>query len=138
MMKCAHGFNHYGLRDSLMSNNMIDDHCPRCQEVEAWDHVMKCKETMNLRKEFVKKLLLELLKNREFVDVSEIMSFCEDILVHLENDQEVECKTNQQCVGMMELFHRRVAKNWMSAHMNVKKHRHLNMILARECAHFYD
>lgn len=117
---------------------MIDDHCPRCQEVETWDHVIKCKETIILRKEFMKKLLLELLKNREFVDVNEIMSFCEDILVHLENDQEVEYETNQQCIGMMELFRGCVAKNWMSADMNVKKCRYLNMILARECVCFYD
>ena len=41
MMICAHGFNHYGLRDSLMNKNIIDAHCTRCQEVETWDHVTK-------------------------------------------------------------------------------------------------
>ena len=138
MMKCAHGFNHYGLRDSLINNNMIDDSCPRCQEVETWDHVIKCKETIKLRKEFIQKILLELLKNRERVDVNEIMSFCEDILVYLENDQEVEYETNQQYVGMKELFRGYVVKNWMSTDMNVKKYRYLNMILARECVYFYN
>ena len=117
---------------------MIDERCPRCQEVETWDHVIKCKETTKLRKEFMQKTLLELLKNRECVDVNEIMSFCEDILVYLENDQEVEYETNQQYVGMMELFRGYVVKNWMSTDMNVKKYRYLNMILARECVCFYN
>jgi len=137
MMKCAHGFNHHGLRDSLTNNNVIDDRCPRCQEVETWDHVMKCKETMKLRKEFMQKMLLALLKNREKVDVNEIMSFCEDILAYLENDQEVEYETNQQHVGMSELFRGFVVKNWMSTDMNDKKYRYLNMIIVRECVHFY-
>ena len=43
----------------------------------------------------MQKILLELLKNRERVDINEIMSFCEDILVYLENDQEVGYETNQ-------------------------------------------
>jgi len=30
MMTCAHGFNHYGLRDTLINKNMIDAYCPRC------------------------------------------------------------------------------------------------------------
>ena len=29
MIKCVHGYNHFGLRDSLINNNMIDAHCPR-------------------------------------------------------------------------------------------------------------
>ena len=44
MMKYAHGFNHYGLRGSLMNKNMIDACCPRYQEIETWDHVAKCKK----------------------------------------------------------------------------------------------
>ena len=35
MMKCAHRHNHFGLRDSLINNNMIEAHCPRCQEIET-------------------------------------------------------------------------------------------------------
>ena len=79
-----------------------------------------------------------MLKNKGTVDVNEIMSFCEDILVYLENDQEAEYETNQQYVGMTELFRGYVVKNWMEVNMNTKKYRYLNRILARECVHYYD
>ena len=95
MIKCAYGYNHFGLRDSLINNNMIDAHCPRCQEIETWEHIVKCKETMNLRKEFMEKLLLKLLKNKAKVNMNEIMSFCEDILLYLDSEDEDEYETNQ-------------------------------------------
>ena len=27
LIKCAHGFNHYSLRDSLINNNIIEEYC---------------------------------------------------------------------------------------------------------------
>ena len=64
------------------------------------------KKTINLRKKFVKNLFLKILKNKGTVNVNEIMYFCKDILVHLKNDNEDEYETNQQCLGMIELFRR--------------------------------
>lgn len=29
-IKCAYGYNHYGLRDALINKNMIEAYCPRC------------------------------------------------------------------------------------------------------------
>ena len=29
IIKCAHGFNHYGLRHSMINNNLIEENCPR-------------------------------------------------------------------------------------------------------------
>ena len=52
IIKCAHGCNHFSLRDSMINNNIIDAYCLRYQMVETWDHVVKCNETMHLRKEF--------------------------------------------------------------------------------------
>ena len=60
-----------------------------------------------------------MLKNREEVEVNEIITFCEDILRHLENEMEEECETNQCQVGMTELFRG-----------------HANRILVRNCAKF--
>ena len=42
MIKCAHRFNHYGLREAIINNNMVESICPQCEEVETWDHVIKC------------------------------------------------------------------------------------------------
>ena len=103
IIKCAHGCNHFGLRDLMISNNMIETYCPRYQMVETWD-IVKCDETMQLRKEFIEKLLLQLLKNKGDIDVNEIILVCEDMLTCLENGDEDEYKMNQQFVGMQELF----------------------------------
>ena len=57
-----------------------------------------------MRKEFIEKLLLKMLKNKGVIDINEIMSFCEDILDYLEGDDEEEHETNQHLVEMIELF----------------------------------
>ena len=45
MMKCAHGNNHYGERDAIMNKDITNQECPRCNEIESWNHVIKCKNT---------------------------------------------------------------------------------------------
>ena len=95
MLKCTHGFNHYGLRDSMFNDYMVECYCPRCECVETWEHVVKCPEIIKMREEFMKKMLLEMLEKRNIVPVDTIMEFCEDMLRYLENDTEDECETNQ-------------------------------------------
>ena len=105
IIKYAHRFNHFGLRDSMINNNMVEAYCLRCDNIETWDHVIKCKETIKLRKEFIEKLLVELLKQRaDGVDMNVIIAFYENILRYLEEEEEEEYKTNQNYVGMKELF----------------------------------
>ena len=77
---------------------------------------------MPMRKEFIEKLLLKMLKNKGVIDINEIMSFCEDILVYLEGDDKEEYETNQHLVGMMELFRGCVANDWKEANFNAKKY----------------
>ena len=63
MIKCAHGFNHYGLREAMINNDMVESMCPRCEIVETWDHVIKCQNAIELRKEFMKEIVIELVRN---------------------------------------------------------------------------
>ena len=78
MIKCAHGYNHYGLREAMINDCVVEAQCPRCEQVETWDHVIKCRETISLRKEFVKDLVVKLVQNKpEDVNVEAIMSFVE-------------------------------------------------------------
>jgi len=58
IVKYAHGFNHFGLRDSMINNNMIEAYCSRFHSLETWDYVVKCDETIELRKKFIKTLLI--------------------------------------------------------------------------------
>ena len=79
-----------------------------------------------------------MLKNRDEVDVNEIMSFCEDILRYLENDLEEEYETNQHHVGMSELFRGYVVLDWKEANFECRKHRKLNKIIVRHSIKFYN
>ena len=55
---------------------------------------MRYPKTIELRKKFIEKLLLEMLKHRENIEVDTIMALCEDVLRHLENETEEEHETN--------------------------------------------
>ena len=81
---------------------------------------MKCNETIELRRGFIEKLLLELLRNRRDVNINEIMSFCEDILRYLENEEDEEYETNQYFVGMKELFRGYIIVDWIGTNMYTK------------------
>jgi len=35
MIKCSNRYNHYGLRDALINDNMIEAICPRCCQIET-------------------------------------------------------------------------------------------------------
>ena len=75
---------------------MVEAYYLRCDQVETWDHVIKCRETISLRKEFVKDLVVELVKNKpDEINVDVIMSFMEDIMRYIENEEEEEHETNQ-------------------------------------------
>ena len=65
------------------------------------------------------------------------MSFVEDIIRYIENKEEEEYKTNQQYVGMQELFRGYVAVVWEGTNLNSKKYRMLNKIVAKKCVEFY-
>ena len=63
IIKCANGVNPYRVRNNIINQQICRSKCPRYSEVEIWEYVIKCKETILLRREFVKKLLKELNEN---------------------------------------------------------------------------
>ena len=34
-LKCITGFNHYGYRDEKINKGMVDNKCPRCEQIES-------------------------------------------------------------------------------------------------------
>ena len=78
-----------------------------------------------------------MLRNKGEVNANKIMSFCEDMLACLENDEE-ECETNQRHIRTKELFRGHVVNDSIEINPNMKKHRHLNTILAKEYIYFYN
>ena len=139
VIKCANGFNHYGIRHAKINNNVIEANCPLCNSEETWEHVIKCRETMQLRREFMKELVVELVNNKP-VNLCEdiIISFMEDIVTHLEDEEEEdECETNQCLIGMKELFRGCVMKMWEGTNVNCNKCKVLNKRVVRRCAEYY-
>ena len=139
VIKCAHGFNHYGLRHSMINEKLIEANCPRCNQIETWDHVVWCSDTVRLRREFITELLLDLLaeKNDE-VSIDNIMSFGEDIVRYLEYEEdEDEYETNQWLIGMKELFRGYIVKVWFGININSDIYRALNKVVVRKCVEFY-
>ena len=138
MIKCAHGCNQHGVRNVKVINNKIEDKCPRCNQIEMWEHAMQCCETKELWREFAKDLVAEWIKH-EPGDISDerITSFIEDIVMHLENDKEEEYGTNQCLAGMQELLRGCAVIDWERAGLNSKRHRLLNTIVVKKCVEFY-
>ena len=81
---------------------------------------------------------MTLVKNKpNDVNVEAILSFVEDALKHIINEEEEEHETNQQCVGTQELFRGHVVIDWEGTNLNEIKHKTLNKIIARKCVEFY-
>jgi len=41
-LKCIAGFNYYGCRNKKINEGLVSDRCPRCNQVETWEHVILC------------------------------------------------------------------------------------------------
>jgi len=139
ILKFTHGYNHYGVRNAMVNSNMIEETCPRCEEPETWDHVIKCSSTIYMRRKFIRELVVELVQKKpDEVHVEEIMSFVEDILRYLENAEDEEFEMNQQYVGMKELFRGYVVIDWEGTNLRTKKYKELNKIIVKRCVQYYD
>ena len=89
----------------MINKDLIEEACSRCNEIETWEHVIKCDQTKPMRKEFITNLLKDLFDNKEdAVHFEEIFKMIEDVLRYLENEEEEEFKTNQRLVGIQQLF----------------------------------
>ena len=66
-----------------------------------------------------------------------IILFIRDILRYIENEEDKEYETNQNLIGMNELFHRYIVVVQEGMNINSNKYRVLNAIVVRKCVEFY-
>ena len=59
------------------------------------------------------------------------MSFVEDMLTHLEDEDKDECETNQYLIGMKELFCGHVVKMWEGTNANTDACKVMNKIVVK-------
>ena len=75
---------------------MVEEICPRCERIETWEHVLQCNENKKGRPGFAEDLIESLFKNKSAeVNEDEIMSFVEDIMKYVRNEDDGEYKSNQ-------------------------------------------
>ena len=51
-----------GTRNCPINRNVMDSSCPRCNETEDWNHVMKCIHAEGQRDEYLTKLKNKIIK----------------------------------------------------------------------------
>ena len=137
VIKCARGFNHCGARDAAINKGVIEVECPRCNQVETWDHVIRFRNARSMQAEFVKETTNELMKHKkENIDDDIIIKIIKDIVKFFKGDED-EHETSQQHVGIKDLLRGFVVKDWDGANFNCIKHTSLNKILVKKAALFY-
>ena len=141
VIKCAHGFNHYGVRNAMINNNLTEKECPRCNAIETWDHVIRCPKVRNMQREFIAETAKELFKkNKGKISKDDMLDMLEDIVKFFNGGEEEEnaeeFETSQQHVGMKELFRGCVVRDWKQADFNCTKYADLNRILVRSAVLF--
>ena len=79
------------------------------------NHNIKCKEIIAIKKNFIEKLLIELMRNKREADANKVIGFCKDILQCLEEERENkiegEYERNQHSIGMKEQFRGYIARD---------------------------
>ena len=56
LLKCAYGLNHYAMREALINQDVYNCYCPRCDQLETWEHVIKCSKAINLKNAYINEL----------------------------------------------------------------------------------
>lgn len=56
MLKCVAGFNFYGERMKELNKHCKEVNCPRCGELETWEHVVQCRQISLEKDEMIKDL----------------------------------------------------------------------------------
>ena len=85
----------------------------------------------------MEKLLLKLLKNKGKVNVNEIMSFCEDILLYLNSKDEDEYETNQIHLGMKNIFRGYIVSNQYDTNFSKAKYSECNRVIIKHSINYY-
>ena len=103
-MKWYYGCNHYGERDKLINVGTSTDECPRCSDIETWEHAVQCSKKVSNIADFIIKLHEDLKKIQgPRVTDEDLRKLMEDMRKFMREDLE-DFEINQQVIGMEYLF----------------------------------
>ena len=96
----------------MINQKLIGSECLRCSEPKMQEDVIKCAEVTLFQRDFIKETAKELLlHDNDKIEDKDILEMLEDITNHLESRYSEELGTNQQYVGMREIFRGFVTKD---------------------------
>ena len=103
-IKCVAGYNHHGCRNSKVNKGMTSNRCPHYDEVEGWEHVIRC-EGINQMKEAY---LIDLEEGTKKIKGADnewetIRHVLDNIRKYVCNSDE-DLVTIQQIIGMDLIF----------------------------------
>ena len=96
--------------------------CPKCHQVESWEHATTCPGIDNLKEEFTKNMKDKLNKARQTDDDDERVSWIiVDATSCLHQHNQLEQLTTQFIVGMKTLLRGQIVKNWGDLEKNSRQ-----------------
>ena len=104
LIKCAYGVNHYAMREVVINQDVYNCYCLRCDQLETWEHVIKCSKAINLKNEYINKLRKKLKsQDKNNLEGGKIARILTDIYNYIYNHQ-VQPTTNQRRLGLRNIF----------------------------------
>jgi hypothetical protein len=137
-IKSATGYNHHGVRNKMVNAGLVSDRCPRCDDIEDWQHVVLCNSINHMKEAYLIDLEASLLKLKHGYSERETFELIiGDIRKYLWQ-QEEGYVTTQQEVGMKYVFRGWVVMNWINVnHRQSHVMKQANKIIARKSVEFY-
>ena len=135
-LKCSSGLNARGKREFQINESVEDDSCPRCVEPEDWNHAVQCgcmeSKTNECLGRLRKKLEKADSKNVDQVETNVIISD-----IHKFLNKESNYQTNQELIGLMNVFRGIAVQCWIGDNFNNNDDRKHNKVMIKESVLFY-
>ena len=117
VLKCSTGLNMHEKMECQINELVKDDSCPRCSELEHYNHVIQCGCVESKRNECLGKL-------REKLDKEESKNACQlkinAIIVDIQKflNKESDYQTNQELIGLRNVFRGMAVQFWIGGAFN--------------------
>jgi len=112
-IKCVWGYNHHGVRNAMINKNLCSNRCPRCENVEDWEHVITCPAIDHLQCEYIKEIKEKGNKIIHSDDDKQLFKLIiEDVTQYLARNESWTYNTTQHIIGMKNMFKGWIVKGW--------------------------
>ena len=138
-IKCVWGYNHHGIRNAMINRNLVSSKCPRCNNVEDWEHVITCPAIDQLQKEYLKEIKEKgdkIIHTHEDKELFKLI--LNDVTQYLAMNTEWNYVTTQHIIGMKNMFKGWIVKGWDDPRKEQSSDmRKVNIMLVKASVSYY-